>query len=269
MNGFKLGGIWDTIFHFGSDFYIYPSVSYAWSFKPEVNPVQVSLYKHSSFKDSDYENLSAFFHSSDSYITSFEDLDSGNFVSNDIYSPFFKSRYKAKSIGTASFGLKKAYNISLESWESRFIPLARVRWFILESLLGYNSKTDSLNNIVSFGDSMPDQEVSTELVEKVVEFSEKEEEKKQDKTERYTQWLEWSLGFESEFVVIGQNRLILGFALGIRTPLKFWASEESDDSQSDSSNSHWVSKELDDLQNKQLEQSLNSAFTNIYLKMPL
>ena len=97
-NGLKSGAIWNSIFHLGSEFYIFPSVSYARSFKPTVNPVQVSLYnKSTGFKDSDYENPSTSFHSSDPKVTSFEDLDSYNFITGDINEPFFKSRYKAKS----------------------------------------------------------------------------------------------------------------------------------------------------------------------------
>ena len=138
--------IWDLIFHLGWEFYIYPSLSYARSFKPTVNPVKVSLYldESSNFKDSDYENLSSFFHSSDPQTISFEDQGSNSFVAGDIYGSLYKSQYKAKSIGTASLGFKKAYNFSLGTWKSRFAPLVRVRWLILEDLLSYDMKTDDI-----------------------------------------------------------------------------------------------------------------------------
>ena len=122
LNGFKSGMMWDSVFHLGREFYIFPSVSYARSFQPKVNPVQVSLYKQARFKDSDYENLSVFFHSSDPYKANFEDLGSSYFVNGDIFGDLFKSSYRAKSIGTLSLGLKKAYDIFLVELEKPLCP---------------------------------------------------------------------------------------------------------------------------------------------------
>ena len=267
-NGLKSGAIWDSIFHLGSEFYIFPSVSYARSFKPKVNPVQVSLYKSANFKDSDYENLSASFHSSDPHVTNFEDLDSSSFIAGDIYGPLFKSRYKAKSIGATSLGLKKAYNISLGEWKSRFTPLMRVRWLILEDLFSYDTKSDSSDNIVTFGDDPLDKDISTKHLQKLVELSEKEKEKKTKKAEQYIQWLEWTFGFEFEFMVLNQARLILGSSFGFRTPLKFWQQDDPNSTSSDSEGDS-IGGSFDDIGNGDYKQSVRSAFTNIYLKMPL
>ena len=270
-NGLKSGAIWDSIFHLGSEFYIFPSVSYARSFKPTVNPVQVSLYNESAgFKDSDYENLSASFHSSDPKVTSFEDLDSSSFITGDIYGPLFKSRYKAKSIGATSLGLKKAYNISLGEWKSRFTPLMRVRWLILEDLFSYDTKSDSSDNIVTFGDDPLDKDISTKHLQKLVELSEKKEEKKTKKVEQYIQWLEWTFGFEFEFMVLNQARLILGSSFGFRTPLKFWEDNDPNPTGSgSSSDGDSIGGSFDDISSGDSTKSVRSAFTNIYLKMPL
>ena len=272
LNGFKSGAIWDSVFHLGGEFYVFPSVSYARSFNPEVNPAQASLYKAASFKDPDYENQSAFFHSSDPHVSIIEDIGSSSFVLGDIYEPFFKSRYKAKSIGTLSLGLKKAYDISLGGWRSRFAPLMRVRWLILEDLISYDAKI--LDDIVSFGSESLDKRIPTEEIQKLAELSEKKIEKKTEKPAQYIQWLEWTIGLESEFIVLNQARLILGVAFGFRTPLKFWeddhSTNESDEDSGDSAERPKViSGSFDDIGNGVHVKAMKSVFTNIYLKMPL
>lgn len=265
LNGFKSGMIWDSVFHLGWEFYMFPSASYAWSLNPAVNPVQVSLYTDARFKDSDYENSSAFFHSSDPHNISFEDQGSSNFITGDIFRDIYKSWYKAKSIGTFSLGLKKAFNISLGESKSRFAPLMRVRYLILEDLLSYDTKTESSNNIVTFDDTL-DKGIPSENIQKVIGISEQEVEKKTKKPAQYTQWLEWTFGLESEFIISNRARLILGYSYGFRTPLKFW---EKDNSPKEPAGESSIGSDLGDIGNKIYEKSPYSAFTNIYLKVPL
>ena len=261
LNSFKSGVIWESVFHLGREFYIFPSVSYARSLNPEVNPTKASLYT----KYSDYENQSAFFHSSDSYISIIDDISSSSFVRGDIYEAIGKYRYGAKSIGTMSLGLKKAYNISGD-WISRFAPLMRIRWLILEDLINYDTK--SSENMVIFGDDeLLEKGTPPEKIQKLIDLSEKKIEKKIEKAAQYTQWLEWTMGIESEFIISNQRQVTLGFALGFRTSLKFWEDDHLTNIRNDSSVG--ISGSFDDKENEVHEKTMKSVFTNIYLKMPL
>ena len=147
----------------------------------------------------------------------------------------------------------------------------RVRWLILEDFFSYDTKTDSSDSIITFGDNPLDKDISTKHFQKLVELSEKEKEKSTKKAEQYIQWLEWTFGFESELMVVNQSRLILGFAFGFRTPLKFW--KDNDDpnptGSGSSSDDDSIGGSFDDIGNGDYKQSVRSAFTNIYLKMPL
>ena len=270
LNGFKSGAVWDLGFHIGREFYLFPSVSYTRSFQPEVNPAQISLYKF-GLKDSDTKSSSMFFHSSDPHRSRFEDSGSVGFVTGDIFEYQFKSRYKAKGIGAVSLGLKKALNISLAGWESRLAPLARIKWLVLENPMGYDTKMDSWNNIISPGEGPLSKDISTEEIQKLVGLSEKEKEEKTEQPEQYLQWLEWTLGFESELMASGRVRIILGFAFGFRTPLKFWKDGDSSvkDSPKSDSSPIAVGGRLDDIGKTAFEKTVPSAFTNLYFKMPL
>ena len=65
----------------------------------------------------------------------------------------------------------------------------------MEDWISHNTKMDSADNIVSFDNEPLDKEISTENIEKLVGLSEKEEEKKAEKTSQYIQWLNglWDL----------------------------------------------------------------------------
>lgn len=257
LNGFKSGAIWDSAFYLGGEFYMFPSLSYARSFHPEVNPVQVSLYRSASFKDSDYSS-SSFSHSSDPYISRFEDAGSGGFAIGDIYAPLFKNRYKAEGIGMAALGFKKVFSISSGGLD-RFVPLVRVKWLILENLLDYGST--EVDGVVSSDTGSFDDSTSVREIQERIELAQEKKKREKVKAEKYVQWLEWTAGVESEFIVLSRMRLIIGFSMGLRTPLKFWESS-SNKSKDKSEGSSSFGGTLDSI-------SLNSAFTNIYFKMPL
>ena len=258
LNGFKSGAIWDSAFYLGSGFYMFPSLSYARSFNPDVNPVQVSLYKSASFKDSDYSS-SSFSHSSDPYVSRFEDAGSSGFAIGDIYAPLFKNRYKAEGIGMVSLGFKKAFNISSGTL-NRLVPLARVKWLILENLLNYGSP--EVDGAVSSNGGALTDSTSVQEIQELIELAQDKKRREQIKAEKYIQWLEWTGGVESEFIVLSRTRLIIGFSMGLRTPLKFWESGSSEGKDKVEGGASSKSGTLDSF-------SLNSTFTNIYFKMPL
>ena len=259
MNGFKLGGISHFVYHLGKEFYIFPSLSYVQSFYPEVNPAIISLFNLASFKSSDYNtDSSIFFHSSNPDISFFEGIESNDFAINDVFSVFFKSNYRAKNIGTMSLGFKKAFDISsLGIWWNRIVPLARVRWIVLENLLNFDSV--ELEDEINFDSGELDRNPPLNRVKRRITLADKyREEKKKIKAGKYTHWLEWTAGFESEFIILEHVQLIVGFSLGVRTPLKFWeynSLKNDDDEKTDSGFIAGVG--TDDI------------ITQIYFKMPL
>ena len=117
---------------------------------------------------------------------------------------------------------------------------------------------------------LSNKDIPTENVQKLIELSEKEEERKIKKSGQYTQWLEWTVGLESEFIILNGARLILGFAYGIKTPLKFWEeSNPKEEGVSDDIPSISTGGNLDDLGMGYHEKSMYSTSTNVYLKIPL
>ena len=251
LNGLKSGAIWDSSFYLGRNFYMFPSLSYTWSFHPEVNPAQVSLYRWANFEDSDYYNSSAFSTSSDPYVSYFEDMGSSGFIIGDIYSPLFKSRYKARSIGVASLGFKKVFGTG-----NRFVPLARVRWLILENLLSHGSI--DLDGVASSDAGQFSEGGAVKQIQEQIELAQYKKQKKEVKPDQYIQWLEWTAGFEYEFIIAGKVRIILGFSMGIRTPLKFWESSSSEDTPSNTAA----------VESAAVSGTLDSAFTQLHFKMP-
>ena len=248
LNGFKFGVIKDFVFYLGRDFYIFPSLSYAYSFNPEINPVRADLYTASSFHDSNDMNSSL-----SSSISRFKDTGSNGFVTGDIYGLLFKSRYQATSITTLALGVKKAFNVSWGVWDT-LVPLARVRWLVLENLMnfdriGIKDIIDSTKNKIN---DISLRETSA-FPENIADSK-----KKQDESEKkYIHWLEWTVGLESEILVYERARLVLGFSLGIRTPLRFWNSS-ADQGKSDNTSAN-TSDFLD----------LKASTAEIYFKMPL
>ena len=251
LNGLKAGAIWDSSFYLGRDFYMFPSLSYTWSFHPEVNPAQVSLYRWASFEELDYYNSSAFSSSSDPYRSYFEDMGSSGFVIGDLYGPLFKSRYKARSIGVASLGFKKVFGTG-----NRFVPLARVRWMILENLLSHGSI--DLDGVASSDAGQFSEGGAVKQIQEQIELTQYKKQKKEVKPDQYIQWLEWTAGFEYELIISGKVRIILGFSLGIRTPLKFWESSSNEDTSSDT----------EATESSVVSGTLDSAFTQLHFKMP-
>ena len=260
LNGFKWGLISDFVFHLGQEFYLFPSLSYAYSFKPAVNPVRVSLYQSSTFKDSDYYSSSNFHHSSDPYVSRFEDMGSRSFVINDLYSPFFKNRYEAQSVGTVSLGFKKAFDISWGAY-SRFVPLGRVRWVILKNLL--DSGLLDWEDTVSSKKGQFDKNASIQEIQDSIEISQDKKEKERTQFKEYIQWLEWTGGLEMEFMILHKAKMIIGFSLGIRTPLEFWKKSESSKEEGKKTSS------ADSVTADSVGGTLDSMFGHIYFKWPL
>ncbi len=261
-NGVKAGAIWDSTFHLINEFYVFPSLSYAHSFNSEVNPAQAALYKRASFKEPDYQNASAFFHSSDPFSSFEQDIGNSNFMISNIFEPFFKNWYKAKGIGTASLGLKKAFHLSLGGWESRFIPLGQVRWIIFKNFLGHDTKRVGYNT-VDFQYKSLSKNIPIDEVKKITEMAEEKAKENVKEIPEYIQWLEWTVGFESETVTLSQVPLILGFAMGLRTPVRFW-DETSLEPEKESKT--WAYD--DDIGISNSNKITNVFFTNFYLKMP-
>ena len=252
-NALKSGAIWDVIFRLGKDFYVFPSLSYARSFNPEFNPASILLYEASSFKASDYYESS--FHSSDPRISRFEDTGSTNFIMNDIYSPLFKSRYKAESIAAISLGFKKPFDMSLLGGTlNRLVPLGRVRWLILENMSSSDFVT--VDDKIFKETSIADKDTFLQKVQDNAKLAQEKKEKKNIKFQKYVQWLEWTGGIESEFIVLNRARLILGFSMGIRTPLKFWENRKK-------------KKDNKIIKEGSIGGVLESSVTKAYLKMPL
>jgi len=119
-------------------------------------------------------------------------------------------------------GIKKAFSLST-NWLNLhyFTPLFRIRWIIFENLFS----EEGLFPITEYqNQTSPDDITSiyTKAIEKSLEDAQRLLKDKQISTDKYTQWLEWTLGFESSFLISDRAPLTLGFALGFRTSVEFW-----------------------------------------------
>ena len=261
LNGFKSGAVWDAALHIGKEFYLFPSLSYARSFHPKINPAEVSLYDFSADSESPASDEgSSFSHSFNPQRR--EDLGSVGFVTNDL-NEFIKSRYGAESAAVASLGLKKAIDISFAGAEIRLAPLARVRGIVLENLSEYNTKTSAQDRTGFSETGDLQQTVPAQKLSEFSELSEKETKKSVKESEQYLKRLEWTLGFEVE--LMAAPKLILGFGYGFLTPLKFWENGARDDSPQ-SAEPTSIGGSID----KPLTQTDPASWTtNFYFKAPL
>lgn len=201
VNGFKTGAALQSVFHIKNDLYFYPALSHARSFS-SVNPAKIILYSKTFSNPSNSSSL---------YLNSRIDDTGSHFVSNDLYSSLFQTKYTAQSISTASIGFKKAFY-----FPSRFLgllnlaPLLRTRWVLLKQNLSADS--------TGLNDYDPENLVSN-VQSYVGRLLQKE---RQPLQTSYQQWLEWTLGVESSFLIKEKALLTLGFSYGFKTPVQFW-----------------------------------------------
>ena len=212
-NGLKGGVIGEASLHTGRDFYWITSASYASSLNADVNPVETNAYVRTYPKGFDKKEISPM---RSNIVT--DDTTLGSFVIGDVAALLLQNRYLAKSIGTASIGMKKTFSINpsnlfTASFRSRYLffeKLTDTRMAALTLPKGQNVQNiqphlDSLINAVDVLDSEKDQEY----------FSE------------YTHWLEWTFGLEYLQLIpnLTVGGIIIGWSFGFRTPVKFWERE--------------------------------------------
>ncbi len=301
--GFKAGLRLSSTWHLGSDFYLFPESSYVMSFHPNINPARASLYSASVGLRDPY-SPSAYLKSClgsqgfglngqgncfsstakdsapylseealplDSAPYPYDDIGSDSFVFSDIFGPLFRRTYQAHSIGTASLGLKKVFILPV-NWISLhdFTPLFRVRWIIFENLFS----KDGLFFLSKYKkDILPDKDsIYRDIIQKNIDNTKKLFKEQEIEQEEYTQWLEWTFGFETSFLMYKKIRLIMGFSLGFRTPVRFWEAEE--DNKEIENQQNIIYKEggsLDEMMSVDTtrKNKLLSPAIQFYLKMPL
>ncbi len=256
--GFKAGLIFNSTWHLGSDFYLFPTSSYVMSFHPNINPARAFLYSASKGLRNP-NNPSAYYHPAYSYNDDIGSLDD----SFDMLGPLFRTTYQANSIGTTALGLKKAFILPV-NWISlhSFTPLFRVRYIIFEKLFS----EDALHFISKYRkDVSPNTEIYRDIIQKNIENTELLK-KQEIKPEEYTQWLEWTFGVEFLFLLHQKIPLIMGGSFGFRTPVKFW---ENNESSSSSDSDEASGKPISGALFNQGKSNFLSPTFQFHLKLPL
>ena len=275
-DGWKGGVIGNSTWHIGQNYYVMPSASYAVSLNEEINPVEIHSYTPfiSPSKLNDKQKNNSPLHSNILYS---DDTTDRSFIPIDIYGGIFQRRYLAKSIGTASLGLKKTFplpsNITIASFRSR--------WIVLEQFLSYKPLLLTPEQGVSATD--PSRLYTDTITDLTKQLRPRDEKKLESK---YTHWLEWTLGLEYLYMLQNNIPFIMGFSFGFRTPLKFW--KDSDDNNAKVSTGDIMVEELApsstsipiqeasfnsmsrNLHNPTLSSSLlNDTSIQLYVKIPL
>ena len=175
---------------------------------------------------------------------------------------------RRKASGTASFGLKKTLDISLGGWESRWIPLARVRWLLFENFTGYDEGMDSWDSIISSGAQPRVESVSIEEGAKVLSLSEERKEEQIKPVEQYLQQLEWTFGFESEFMVASREQAHPWFCSWFQNSFKILGAARTKTAhQPVRTGPAAVGGRF--LEAADLTKTIPSSWTNFYFKIPL
>lgn len=258
--GFKTGLNFNSTLHLGSDFYLFPALSYVMSFHPHINPARAFLYSASRGLRNP-NNPSAYL--SYSYD---DDIGLDPFTLYDTFGPLFRTTYHAHSIATTSLGLKKAFILPI-NWINlhSFIPLFRVRYIIFENLFAQ----DGLFFISKYKqDISPDDSIYRDLIRKNIDNTKELPTEQEIKLEEYTQWLEWTFGFELSFLMYQKIPLIIGFSLGFRTPIKFWEDNTPPPLNSNSDSEQIISGPVSDLFEQKTRNFLSPTF-QFHLKVPL
>ena len=217
-DGWKGGVIGNSTWHIGQNYYLMPSASYAVSLNEETNPVEI--YSYTSFISpsnlDDKQKNNSSLHSNILYS---DDTTDHSFIPFDLYGGF-QRRYLAKSIGTASMGLKKMFtrpsNITIASFRSR--------WIVLEQFLSYKPLLLTPEQSISATDPS---RLYTDTIKDLTKQLRPRDEKQLEP--KYTHWLEWTFGLEYLYMFQNNIPFIMGFSFGFRTPVKFWENNSNTD----------------------------------------
>jgi len=253
-NGLKGGVIGNSTWHIGQNYYFMPSASYAISLNKEINPVEIRSYKlfSAGLEGGHEQDKKSPLHSNILYP---DDTAGDSFIPYDLLGNITQRRYFAKSIGTASLGLKKMFStppiITIASFRSRWTALEQFSYYYKSSLPNPNSPSivDTYANAIK------------NLTEQYQQRDEKQLESK------YIHWLEWTFGFE--YLYIKNNiSFAMGASFGFRTPLKFWKNDESE-TDSPETEVRRIPLPISDHHSTLLSGLLNDTAIQLYVKAPL
>ena len=258
--GLKTGAVMDATWHLGSNFYILPALSYTKSFNQKIHPAKAILFKETIPKNLDLSVT----HSD----LAFDDTDSSPIVTNNIVDFIYKKRFRAESIGSASLGFKKAFYLGSHWLNLHYLtPVSQVRWMIFKNLL---SSGGLLEEPVEPSSGKTDSDLYTEQAQLYLNQLQRLSKSQPSPSSTYTQWLEWTFGVESGFLVQERLLLILGFSYGFRTPVQFWKSSTKESPHDDN-------EDISEIETgtggtsvpTSLTQFLPSSSAGFYLKVPL